>query len=222
MGVCGRGSCTRGYHPARSPAGEVLWLHRSLPSSEGGFDSRRPLSDVFENLRGVTDRPRARRLSSADHGEWRSLVAHPAGGRAVAGSNPVSPTNEKPANQLHRPWHQTRSSPRWTFIGRLTLVVRAEIGGVISPSWLSLDGRWVVGHDPIDRRLGAERPRHLEFEERLEQLASDVARNGVDHPLAIWRGIQLAFLRRGWLGATAQRGWARHGSRCRAARFEIS
>ncbi len=25
------------------------------------------------------------------HGEWRSLVAHPAGGRAVAGSNPVSP-----------------------------------------------------------------------------------------------------------------------------------
>src|ERR1700722_599253 len=30
-------------------------------------------------------------LSSPDHGEWRSLVAHPAGGRAVAGSNPVSP-----------------------------------------------------------------------------------------------------------------------------------
>src|SRR3954470_5953242 len=26
------------------------------------------------------------------YGEWRSLVAHPAGGRAVAGSNPVSPT----------------------------------------------------------------------------------------------------------------------------------
>ena len=25
------------------------------------------------------------------HGEWRSLVAHPAGGRKVAGSNPVSP-----------------------------------------------------------------------------------------------------------------------------------
>jgi hypothetical protein len=30
--------------------------------------------------------------SPACHGEWRSLVAHPAGGRAVAGSNPVSPT----------------------------------------------------------------------------------------------------------------------------------
>jgi hypothetical protein len=29
------------------------------------------------------------------HGEWRSLVAHPAGGRAVAGSNPVSPTRAK-------------------------------------------------------------------------------------------------------------------------------
>ena len=30
------------------------------------------------------------------HGEWRSLVAHPAGGRAVAGSNPVSPMQRKP------------------------------------------------------------------------------------------------------------------------------
>jgi hypothetical protein len=30
-------------------------------------------------------------VDSAHHGEWRSLVAHPAGGRAVAGSNPVSP-----------------------------------------------------------------------------------------------------------------------------------
>ena len=29
------------------------------------------------------------------HGEWRSLVAHPAGGRAVAGSNPVSPIEGK-------------------------------------------------------------------------------------------------------------------------------
>src|SRR6185437_8250911 len=26
------------------------------------------------------------------HGAWRSLVAHPAGGRAVAGSNPAAPT----------------------------------------------------------------------------------------------------------------------------------
>jgi hypothetical protein len=30
-------------------------------------------------------------VESGCHGEWRSLVAHPAGGRAVAGSNPVSP-----------------------------------------------------------------------------------------------------------------------------------
>ena len=32
-----------------------------------------------------------RRYDRRSHGEWRSLVAHPAGGRAVAGSNPVSP-----------------------------------------------------------------------------------------------------------------------------------
>jgi hypothetical protein len=30
-------------------------------------------------------------LDSARHGAWRSLVAHSAGGRAVAGSNPVAP-----------------------------------------------------------------------------------------------------------------------------------
>ncbi len=34
---------------------------------------------------------RVRFPSPACRGEWRSLVAHPAGGRAVAGSNPVSP-----------------------------------------------------------------------------------------------------------------------------------
>jgi hypothetical protein len=32
------------------------------------------------------------------HGEWRSLVAHPAGGRAVAGSNPVSPIRREARN----------------------------------------------------------------------------------------------------------------------------
>ena len=34
-------------------------------------------------------------LGSTNNGEWRSLVAHPAGGRAAAGSNPVSPTTRK-------------------------------------------------------------------------------------------------------------------------------
>src|SRR5829696_1926975 len=34
-------------------------------------------------------------LGSTINGEWRSLVAHPAGGRAAAGSNPVSPTTRK-------------------------------------------------------------------------------------------------------------------------------
>jgi hypothetical protein len=33
------------YHP-RQLAGEVLWLHGSLPSFKGGFNSRRPLGVV--------------------------------------------------------------------------------------------------------------------------------------------------------------------------------
>ena len=37
-----------------------------------------------------------RGVESPAHGAWRSLVAHSAGGRAVAGSNPVAPTSESP------------------------------------------------------------------------------------------------------------------------------
>jgi hypothetical protein len=37
------------------------------------------------------------------HGEWRSLVAHPAGGRAVAGSNPVSPIRSRSAHIRETP-----------------------------------------------------------------------------------------------------------------------
>jgi hypothetical protein len=50
---------------------------------------------------GPPPRSRRRRRPGAmidRHGEWRSLVAHPAGGRAAAGSNPVSPMQEVPAN----------------------------------------------------------------------------------------------------------------------------
>src|SRR3954462_2513954 len=100
---------------SRPRAGVVYWLHESLPSSENEFDSRRPLSVALRRgeRRGprggaaavallarfqVVYRERAFAfvahgsvVDSTDHGEWRSLVAHPAGGRAVAGSNPVSP-----------------------------------------------------------------------------------------------------------------------------------
>ena len=51
---------------------------------------------------GAFQAPRAGSIpvarSDEHHGEWRSLVAHPAGGRAVAGSNPVSPIDESPGH----------------------------------------------------------------------------------------------------------------------------
>src|SRR5262249_47497735 len=40
-------------------------------------------------------------LRCSDHGAWRSLVAHSAGGRAVAGSNPVAPISG-PAHSVLR------------------------------------------------------------------------------------------------------------------------
>src|ERR1700761_3446227 len=51
-------------------------------------------------------------------GEWRSLVAHSAGGRAVAGSNPVSPIFETPPGK--RPWFERAGlTPPSSVIGRL-------------------------------------------------------------------------------------------------------
>jgi hypothetical protein len=94
--------------PARVASGEpprarCYRLHMSLPSSENGFESRRPLyssATAAALPRRTAEAPgRLRRRINADHGEWRSLVAHPAGGRAVAGSNPVSPIHEQPGNK---------------------------------------------------------------------------------------------------------------------------
>lgn len=47
--------------------------------------------------------------SAKHHGEWRSLVAHPAGGRAVAGSNPVSPIRRKPCKYATIAFRDRRS-----------------------------------------------------------------------------------------------------------------
>jgi hypothetical protein len=49
------------------------------------------------------------RRSRQRRGLWRSLVAHLTGGQVVAGSNPVSPTNErnspaKPSEFFHLSW----------------------------------------------------------------------------------------------------------------------
>ena len=60
----------------------------ALPEVVGRFHGR-------TYVRTAVGRNRA--VDSTHHGEWRSLVAHPAGGRAVAGSNPVSPIRESPA-----------------------------------------------------------------------------------------------------------------------------
>src|SRR4051794_30723516 len=49
-----------------------------------------------------------RGLYSPTYGAWRSLVAHPAGGRAVGGSNPLAPIDEKPAQAGFSP---TRRRP---------------------------------------------------------------------------------------------------------------
>src|SRR5436305_6489163 len=47
------------------------------------------------------------RQNANSHGEWRSLVAHSAGGRAVAGSNPVSPIQRLGSHSRDKP-----ASPR--------------------------------------------------------------------------------------------------------------
>src|SRR4051795_2887616 len=70
----------------------------AVRSKPGSYDPERP---PRAKCCGCTEAFQASRAGSipvarlrTGHGEWRSLVAHPAGGRAVAGSNPVSPIRE--------------------------------------------------------------------------------------------------------------------------------
>ena len=80
--------------PHRGPRAEAARRIAGAPGE--GYHPGRPLrakccgcTEAFQASRAGSI-PVARLRDS--HGEWRSLVAHPAGGRAVAGSNPVSPT----------------------------------------------------------------------------------------------------------------------------------
>ena len=79
------------------------------------------------------------------HGEWRSLVAHPAGGRAVAGSNPVSPTTESPANT------RLFCFPRWS----------AQTGLCTVWIWYTLD---FARLRPVNAGLAAAQPSVVELE----------------------------------------------------------
>jgi hypothetical protein len=58
-------------------------------------DVRIDTQDIPRGAGGETSPRRSVRMQRP-HGEWRSLVAHSAGGRAVAGSNPVSPIIASP------------------------------------------------------------------------------------------------------------------------------
>ena len=97
---------------------------------------------------------RAMTVESRRHGEWRSLVAHPAGGRAVAGSNPVSPIKERPRNA------HLLASPR-----RVTTVHGEQTGNKILATCISLSGlgtaslRLCAGPYAIELADLAEHPR---------------------------------------------------------------
>ena len=72
-----------------------------LPARMRTADSKSPRANASKLRRTIStfssDIASARRtLSSPANGAWRSLVAHSAGGRAVAGSNPVAPTSRDP------------------------------------------------------------------------------------------------------------------------------
>jgi hypothetical protein len=58
-------------------------------------------------------------------GAWRSLVAHSAGGRAVAGSNPVAPTKSVAPSGCYKSRH---ASKKWHSIA----VLRQSSGHGIS------------------------------------------------------------------------------------------
>src|SRR4051794_38666343 len=98
-------------------------------------------------------------LASATHGEWRSLVAHPAGGRKVAGSNPVSPTQEAPTSSAVSSLRPVEVSSR----GIKSTPLRVSIGA-LAPSTPSAAathgtrGRPAVSSAGLDTALAEGRP----------------------------------------------------------------
>ena len=93
-GWCRRRRASRGS--ARSAWVRLARLDRPVHSRQACGRGVNGCTGAFQAL-GAGSSPVARSLRPAvhSHGEWRSLVAHPAGGRAVAGSNPVSPIEVK-------------------------------------------------------------------------------------------------------------------------------
>jgi hypothetical protein len=84
-----RGRAGNRYPSVLSPAG-AKQIPR--PASRSCSASICSSSATYKTDKTFRQAPRPPiRQNERPHGEWRSLVAHSAGGRAVAGSNPVSP-----------------------------------------------------------------------------------------------------------------------------------
>jgi hypothetical protein len=93
-------SCLAGRAPsgARRSRRSVCALRSVHISGLSRSASSRTYVPISTGRRRPSIAGKVRRINVL-HGEWRSLVAHPAGGRAVAGSNPVSPINVKTGNR---------------------------------------------------------------------------------------------------------------------------
>ena len=106
------------------------------------------------------------RVDCGFHGEWRSLVAHPAGGRAVAGSNPVSPIERKPcviaglfAVLGTTDFEATGSNTGSNFCTATPIgaMKRPYGSGQIYEKWGAYYGRWRTPDGRrVNRRLGPE------------------------------------------------------------------
>ena len=64
-------------------------------------------------------------------GTWRSLVAHSAGGRVVAGSNPAVPTHSGSAGSMERPRALDTLYLLGSVIGFMALIALFYFGGFV-------------------------------------------------------------------------------------------
>jgi hypothetical protein len=129
--------------PPGSPV-EVRDEHATQPGRlcsgrRRGYHRPRPTRAKCCGCTGAFQAPRAGSIpvarSAARHiGEWRSLVAHPAGGRAVAGSNPVSPIRKGcPGEARHGPPGHPQTALERGLRGRPDLTRRDFSGGSEPP-----------------------------------------------------------------------------------------
>ncbi len=110
-------------------------------------------------------------VASRGFGAWRSLVAHPAGGRAVGGSNPLAPIHVSDNIGKPRLWWLPNAIPIARLAGLPVLIWAVAVHSGPTSAFVAWLFAGIAITDFIDGKLA----RHLGAESRFGRIADPLA-----------------------------------------------